>query len=969
MKKLKILVFSWFLIQPFLGLSQEQKIISLNGNWEIVFDHNNQGANLNWQEDEVFKTLKNKKPISIPSSWELIEEDYEGVAFYRYAFEVPKDWEEKIIRLQFDAVNYLSEVWINNEVVGYHEGGFTPFEFRIDEMIQTGKENVLTLRVVGPILLSDKNIDGVKALETPQWRGGISGGVWQNVRLIASGAAYIKDVFIVPNLRDNSATFNLEIDHTEIKGAEIGIKINLLDAEHRRITVKEKIKVHPGLNDHKIVVNIPDTQYWSPDTPNLYCAKITIENEGLFSDYWSERFGMRELTIRNKDFYLNGKRIYIKASFFEGLYPNGIAFPDSEEMARKEIRLAKEAGFNMIRPWRHPTTPMWLDLADEMGIMVVGSPALECMGLPLSTPYLPSRVTNEVKATILKDRNRACIVQWELFNELHRPVLNQLLGPMAMLARELDPTRLILDESGGWAFGANMYLPYEYEPTKFNDIHNYAGAYINEKVYNGYVSMAMSDDEKKEYGISGFRMEGKSKVVPGLMSFLSELGYGSLPELIENNERFAKEGNPLTPAYRYYKRLHKEQQQMLVDTGLKDLYPDMKQFYLDQQHVHGTANKRMIEAIRSNPHVDGYCVHALTAGDWIMGAGLLDIWRNPKTYAYEATKAANQPRIVSIRTLPRNVYAEKGMNLKITGINDLDAIDGKLLISIESSKGGVVFEETLETEWKSGVLNLFSKKLDTSQWSGSYEVNVKVVNKDNTLLTENFMEFEVFNPASLTPPEGKVALLDFEGNLKKQLINLKIQTVDFDQLTSKNIPVLVSSNKATNDQEKRRFKNLKDFVKNGGTAVYLDRLIDSVKAESYATPFTARAHPSRGLWTCIPHIAKDHPLFDGLQTNGFLRNTYENIWPQKTLRDLKTNGTRVQEKPILTSIAFDWFSKGNKLGYKGPGPSWWGADLTFISMGKGKYLLSQFQILENLGKDPVADKMLINMIKFLEKKE
>ena len=90
---------------------------------------------------------------------------------------------------------------------------------------------------------------------------------------------------------------------------------------------------------------------------------------------------------------------------------------------------------------------------------------------------------------------------------------------------------------------------------------------------------------------------------------------------------------------------------------------------------------------------------------------------------------------------------------------------------------------------------------------------------------------------------------------------------------------------------------------------------------------------------------------------------------KKTLRDLKTNGTRVQEKPIVTSIAFDWFSKGNKLGYKGPGPSWWGADLTFISMGKGKYLLSQFQILENLGKDPVADKMLINMIKFLEKKE
>jgi len=87
---------------------------------------------------------------------------------------------------------------------------------------------------------------------------------------------------------------------------------------------------------------------------------------------------------------------------------------------------------------------------------------LECMTLPFSTPYLPKRVENEVRRTILRDRNRACIIQWELFNELHRPVLNQLMRPMAMLVRELDPTRLILDESGGWAYGANMYLPNEY---------------------------------------------------------------------------------------------------------------------------------------------------------------------------------------------------------------------------------------------------------------------------------------------------------------------------------------------------------------------------------------------------------------------------------------------------------------------------------------------------------------------------
>ena len=69
----------------------------------------------------------------------------------------------------------MTEVWVNDEVVGFHEGGFTPFEFRVDNIIKVGANNVLTIRVVGPIFLSDKEVDGMKALETPQWRGGYNG--------------------------------------------------------------------------------------------------------------------------------------------------------------------------------------------------------------------------------------------------------------------------------------------------------------------------------------------------------------------------------------------------------------------------------------------------------------------------------------------------------------------------------------------------------------------------------------------------------------------------------------------------------------------------------------------------------------------------------------------------------------------------------------------------------------------------
>jgi beta-galactosidase/beta-glucuronidase len=207
--------------------------------------------------------------------------------------------------LHFDSVNFRSEVWLNDTAVGMHEGGFTPFEFQVDDLLKFDGENTLMVRVVGPILMQDKRVDGMGPMETPQWRGAITGGIWQPVRLIATGDISVRDVFIEPN----------------------------------------------------------------------------------------------------------------KATFFEGLYPVKLAYPDSREMAIREIQLAKDAGFNMIRPWRKPPPPMWLDLADEMGVLTVGSLAVECMDFPIDSASLSGWVENEVRESILRDRNRTCVVQWELFKK------------------------------------------------------------------------------------------------------------------------------------------------------------------------------------------------------------------------------------------------------------------------------------------------------------------------------------------------------------------------------------------------------------------------------------------------------------------------------------------------------------------------------------------------------------------------
>lgn len=961
MKSLQILFF-------ILGLhtySFCQMKQTLNGTWEIIFDEQNEGKSGNWMMTEVFNEHPSVSNIKVPSAWETIKQDYEGVAFYKKSFEVPANWEGKVIRIQFGAVNYLSEFWLNDEIVGYHEGGFTPFEFRVDEMIKAGEVNVLTMRVVGPIMLTDKRIDGIGKMETAQWRGGLTAGIWQDVQLIATDEIYIADLFIQPNIHDHTALMQLKLDHTGINNSSTEISIHIKDQKGNIVASKnERLNLHPGINQWEKKIEIPNAQYWSPNTPNLYHTEITVKQGNEVSDSQTVRFGMRELTIKNKNFYLNGKRIHIKASFFEGLYPNGIAYPDSKEMARKEIQLAKEAGFNMIRPWRRPPVPMWLDLADEMGVLVVGSPALECMTLPLSTPYLPKRVEHEVKQSILRDRNRACIVQWELFNELHRPVLKQLMRPMAMLARELDPTRLILDESGGWAYGANMYLPNEYEPTKFNDIHNYAGPFINQFHYDGYLSIGLTDEEKAAKGYNGSKV-GRN-VVSGLMSYVSELGYGSLPDLTTVNDLFENQGNALTPAYRYHHRLHEEQKQILKESGFGQLYPDMQQFYLDQQKIHGNANKRMIEAVRANPEVDGYCIHALAAGDWILGAGLIDIWRRPKSHAYHATKAANQPRIVSIRMKSRNVYAEKGTQIEITGINDWESLKANLSVEIVSEKDKKVYEKTIAVDWLSGVSNLFQQELDTKRWKGSYKINVHLTANDDQILTKYSYPFEVFRQKDLNSPKAKIALLNEDEAFAAYLERNQVESSSFSATTALTTPVLVTNTKIEGEEEEAKFSTLFEFIQKGGTAIYLQaqNKRGMIKAENAVFPFTAKIHPSRGLWTCMPHLVHKHPIFKGLPYDAPMRETYENVWPTHTLRDIEMeDGTTAL--PIVATIGFDWFSREHKLQYSGPGASWWGSDLVELPFGKGSLIVSQIRILENLGKDPVADKIMKNLLGYL----
>ncbi len=940
------------------GGACDRALRSLDGSWQIVFDHHNRGKERQWAKGINFPHQR-ARSIEVPSCWELIEKDYEGAAFYRRTFMVPAGWRDRQVRLRFDAVNFRAEVWLNDHHVGVHEGGFTPFEFCIDDALLRDRGNVLIVRVVGPVLLQDKTVDGMGPMETPQWRGAITGGIWQPVCLVATGTTYIDDVFIEPRIADNTATFHLQLmqEGKSARSREIGVVIS--SGEKRVAGVQKTVQLSPGLNELHLTLTIPDAVYWSPDRPHLYQAEVRAAG----SDLWTSRFGMREFTIRDKQWMLNGRPFHLKAVFFEGLYPLKLAYPDSRAMAVREIRLARKAGFNMIRPWRKPPPPMWLDLADELGVLTVGGMAIECMDFPRASPRLQKWVENEVRETILRDRSRTCVVQWELFNELKRPILKEMLEPMAVLARSLDPTRLILDESGGWARGANMLLPYEATPIKFNDIHDYPGQMINDAVYTKLLSAGgMTHEAMRKLGLRG-RLPGRN-VVPGLMTFFSELGYGSLPDLPANNRRFDAIGNPLTPPARYHRRLARQHVQALKESGFGGIFPDLGAFCRRQQRIHGTANRRMIEAVRCNPNVNGYCIHALTAGDWIIGAGLLDLFRIPKTAAYEQTRAANQLRIISLRVRPRNVYAQRGALVEVTGVNDLAAVRGKMQLTAAGPDGEAFFSKTVRTTLNPGITSLFKEHLETGCLQGTCTLTASVVSEKGALITKNTYAFEVFSKRQLAAPQARIAIIDPRKLLAPFLKARGVDVVPFKGAAGCSRPVFVARTVAGAPKERALFKELKKYIKAGGHAVYLQAggpRIPWGKAgnASPLLPVQAQHKRAQGHWICIPRLVKAHPVFEGLPVDTMMEGVYENVWSQSTLQGLGG-------ETVAAAVGFDWFPDYDlrRRHYYGPGDVWWGADLAVVPFGRGRFIASQLRLVENIDRDPAADKILCNLIRF-----
>ena len=462
--------------------------INLNGEWDFGFDDANIGLKERWYKKGNLKNFDRKitVPFCFQSKLSGIEDNsFHEVIWYRRVFEIPKQFKNKKVLLHFGAVDYKCLMYLNDEYVGSHEGGYIGFSLDVTNFLED--TNVLVVRVEDPS----------RDLEIPRgkqfWKSEIESifyprvsGIWQTVWLESLSPEFqIDDLKITPNI-DKSEVM-VEININGIGFSELYLFIEILfnnrtiaqdninldfigkiGQRKNKKVVKERIEMYnkkmfdENPTRFKFKVTIPENLMflWDTDNPNLYDLSLKIQNEktGEIYDEISSYFGMRKISIsdyenKGKHILLNGKPLYQKLFLVQGYWPDSLYTPPSDDHIKKDIQYVIDFGFNGLRTHQKAFDPRFLYWCDKMGVLVWGE---------IGNAYRFSvksqlRLINEFVAEVERDYNHPSIIVWVPLNEgwgisgaEKDPKRGFYTSALYFLIKSIDPTRLIIDDDGWW---------------------------------------------------------------------------------------------------------------------------------------------------------------------------------------------------------------------------------------------------------------------------------------------------------------------------------------------------------------------------------------------------------------------------------------------------------------------------------------------------------------------------------------
>ncbi len=424
--------------------------LSLDGIWKFRVDPEDGSC-------DVKEKIKDYKLMAVPASFNDQTVDTEvrmhaGYFIYEREFVLRKEDLEKRQVLRFGSVTHEAWVYINGQELTHHKGGFTPFEAKINDLAQVGK-NRLTVRLSN--LLDYTSLPVGNYSKTQDENGRIIhkvdenfdffnyAGIHRPVVLYSTPKDYIEDISICPDV------------DVAGKKADVHVRVNSFgDFDEIKLTVfdEEGQPVAQGQgNDTRI--KIEDLKLWQPLNAYLYTLRVEALKGGDLIDVYEEPFGCRKIEVKNGSFYINDKSFYFKGfGKHEDSYVNGRGLNQAYNIL--DIELMKAMGANSFRTSHYPYAEEMMRLCDREGIVVIDE--VPAVGLMVSFGFniaeggkkdqtwtkLKTKEMHEqaLKELISRDKNHACVVMWSIANEAANfsDGAHEYFEPLFKLAHELD---------------------------------------------------------------------------------------------------------------------------------------------------------------------------------------------------------------------------------------------------------------------------------------------------------------------------------------------------------------------------------------------------------------------------------------------------------------------------------------------------------------------------------------------------
>lgn len=429
--------------------------LNISGIWKFRIDSSDVGEKEKW-----YNGLSKTRPIGVPGSWNDQYEDimnYFGLAWYEQSSYIPANWRGQRIFIRFGSATYSAKVWINGRLSGTHEGGRMAFAFDITNLVKWNESNRITVRVENFLKPERVPVGGLPAgsgmfTNNPPTNYdffpfcGIERPVW----IYSVPSDHISDITVKTTIDDSYGYVELRVDKSGINGR---CKIKLEgDGRH----FESLVPFADGSATSKI--DVPKARLWSVEDPYLYKLTIALIGDKQVLDEYTLNIGIRTVAVDGKHILLNGKPVFLRGFGKHEDFPvfgKGTATP----VIVKDYSLLKWIGANSFRTSHYPYDEEYMDMADQLGILIIDE--IPAVGLYFDddTKLIAQRediCKQQITELVMRDKNHPSIIMWSLANEAR--MTNQKLsisdrtkiGAVSLnffkelfrKAKDLDSTRL-----------------------------------------------------------------------------------------------------------------------------------------------------------------------------------------------------------------------------------------------------------------------------------------------------------------------------------------------------------------------------------------------------------------------------------------------------------------------------------------------------------------------------------------------